>query len=105
MRTLAGRGGPARPSWAEAERAGPALQKAAAGWPGRSHPAAGDQPRPPHCPLHRGSQASCQASPATPPAPRQTTRVPRNAGGPADPWPAATPPLPSLPAARPALPS
>lgn len=40
-RTPAGRGGPARPARAAAERAGPALQKAAAGWPGRSHPAAG----------------------------------------------------------------
>lgn len=40
-RTPAGRGGPARPGRAAAERAGPALQKAAAGWPGRSHPAAG----------------------------------------------------------------
>lgn len=40
-RTPAGRGGPARPGRAAAERAGPALQKAAAGSPGRSHPAAG----------------------------------------------------------------
>lgn len=40
-RTPAGRGGPARPGRAAAERAGPALQKAAAGSSGRSHPAAG----------------------------------------------------------------
>lgn len=40
-RAPAGRGGPERPGRAAAERAGPALQKAAAGSPGRSHPAAG----------------------------------------------------------------
>lgn len=39
--TPAGRGGPARPGQAAAERARPALQKAAASSPGRPHPAAG----------------------------------------------------------------
>lgn len=101
----AGRGGPARPSPAAAERAGPALQKAAAGWPGRSHPAAGDQLRPPHRPLHRGRRPA-----ARPRWQRPSLRVrPRGAlgkaGGPAEPPPAATPPLPSLPAAQPSLPA
>lgn len=39
--TPAGRGGPARPGQAAAERAGPALQKTAASSPGRSHSVAG----------------------------------------------------------------
>lgn len=39
--TPAGRGGPARPGQAAAERARPVLQKTAASSPGRPHPAAG----------------------------------------------------------------
>lgn len=49
VRTPAGRGGSASPGRAAAERPGPALQKAAAGFPGRSHLAAGARRRQPHC--------------------------------------------------------
>lgn len=84
-RIPAGRGGPARPSPAAAERAGPALQKAAAGWPGRSHPAAGNQLRPPHCPLHRGRRPAARPRWQRPPAQSQTTRGPWEDRGPSTP--------------------
>lgn len=104
-RTPAGRGGPARPSPAAAERAGPALQKAVASWPGRSHPAAGDQLQPPHCPLHRGLRPASRLRRQRLPLRVRLRGALGKAGGLADPQPAATPPLLSLPAARPSLPA
>ncbi|KAL0620817.1 Fibronectin type III domain-containing protein 4 [Plecturocebus cupreus] len=93
-RTPAGRGGPARPSRAAAERAGPALQKAAAGSPGRSHPAAG---------AGRGRRtASRTADPGQRPgnAPRSGTgsAARPSSGGSADPRPLGPQLGPALPA-------
>lgn len=77
-RTPAGRGGPARPGRAAAERPRPALQKTAAGAPGRSHRAAGagggsrtaSRPRDPGQPPGRAgtapcSRTDCAASPSS----------------------------------------
>lgn len=103
-RTPAGRGGPARPARAAAERAGPALQKAAAGWPGRSHPAAG-----------AGGAAALPPAPGLRPAARPPGTAPcpetdyaarPSSGGPRSPaarsrYASACP----LPAARSALPA
>ena len=95
-RTPAGRGGPARPGRAAAERRGPALQKAAAGSPGRSHLLQGpaEAAAPPPAPE---TQASLRAAPAPPPAPGQTARPvgARGASRPRGPRPLRLRPLPA----------
>lgn len=100
-RTPAGRGGPARPGPVAAERAGPALQKAAAGWPGRSHSAAGAGFTA-ALPSHTGDPGQRADRAGNAPCSGADRAARASSGGAADPRPLR---LCALPAARPALPA
>lgn len=74
--TPAGRGGPARPGQAAAERVGPGLQKAAVSSPGRSHPAWRSRRRQPHCLPHSVPRPAASRAGTAPCSPTNSTAGP-----------------------------